>query len=185
MDREKLSSACAAIEAFFTAEERAIMKRSDWRHNGQTFYERVEGYVLGLIETLEDEIENPDPPDEDQTGPTDDIHSSDEDWWWLAVNGPSCAACGFPAQLERLKVRPVSEQMIGFRTREEQVEQRGAIISAILSGSQQEDRETIEEKRRLAVEMTQLAQELFPQDCVRLMRQAQMAISAIDGLDRP
>lgn len=67
----------------------------------------------------------------------------------------------------------------------EVIEQRGAIISAILSGSQPEDRETIEEKRRLAVEMTQLAQELFPQDCVRLMRQAQMAISAIDGLDRP
>lgn len=130
MDREKLSSACAAIEAFFTDEERAIMERSGWRHNGQTFYERVEGYVLGLIETLEDEIENPDLPDEDQTGPNDDIHSSDEDWWWLAVNGPSCAACGFPAQVERLKVQPVPEQMIGFRTREEQVAAQKFLITA-------------------------------------------------------
>lgn len=65
MDREKLASACAAIEVFFTAEERASMERSDWRHNGQTFYERVEGHVLGVIESLEVEIENPDALDED------------------------------------------------------------------------------------------------------------------------
>jgi hypothetical protein len=117
MDREKLASACAAIEAFFTAEERAIMEHS-------------EGYVLGVIESLGDEIENPDPSDEDQPGPTDDIHSSPEDWWWLAVNGPSCAACGFPVQAERLKVQPVPEQMIGFRTREEQFAAQKFLITA-------------------------------------------------------
>lgn len=73
MDQEKLSAACAAIEAFFTEEEKARMEDSDWRCEGQTFYERVEGYVLGVIETLEDEMENPDPPDEE------DDESADED----------------------------------------------------------------------------------------------------------
>lgn len=130
MDREKLASACAAIEAFFTAEQMAIMGRSDWRLNGQTFSERVEGHVLDLIEALEDEIENPDLPDEDHPGPTNDIDSSHEGWWWLAVNGPSCAACGFPVQAEHLKVRPVPEQMIGFRTREEQLATQKFLLTA-------------------------------------------------------
>lgn len=129
MDREKMASICAAIEAFFTA-ERAIMERSDWRYSGQTFCERVEGRVLGVIESLEDEIENPDPPDEDQPDPTDDIHSSQKDWWWLAVNGPSCAACGFPAEADLLEVRPVPEQLIGFRTREEQLAVQKFLITA-------------------------------------------------------
>ena len=88
MDHEKLSAACAAIEAFFTAEERASMEHSDWRCEGQTFSERVEGHVLGVIESLEAEIENPDAPTEDdQPDSTDDIESSQDSWWWLAVNG--------------------------------------------------------------------------------------------------
>ena len=56
--------------------------------------------------------------------------SSDKQWWWLAVNGPSCAACGFPVQAERLKVRPVPEQMIGFRSREEQLVALKFLITA-------------------------------------------------------
>ena len=131
MDHEKLSAACAAIEAFFTAEERASMEHSDWRCEGQTFSERVEGHVLGVIESLEAEIENPDAPTEDdQPDSTDDIESSQDSWWWLAVNGPSCAACGFPAQAELLEVRPVPEQLIGFRTREEQLAAQKFLITA-------------------------------------------------------
>lgn len=57
MDHEKLSAACAAIAAFFSEDEIAKMENSDWRSEGQTFYERVEGYVLGVIESLEDEID--------------------------------------------------------------------------------------------------------------------------------
>lgn len=67
----------------------------------------------------------------------------------------------------------------------EVLEQRGAIISAILSGSQPEDRDTLEEKRRLAVEMTQLAQDLFPQDYIRLMRQAHIAKTLLMGRGMP
>ena len=149
MDHQKLSAACAAVEAFFTEEEKAKMENSDWRCEGQTFYERIEGYVLGVIETLEDEMENPDLPDEeddesaddeienpdaptedDQPDSTDDIESSQDSWWWLAVNGPSCAACGFPAQAELLEVRPVPEQLIGFRTREEQLAAQKFLITA-------------------------------------------------------
>jgi hypothetical protein len=72
MDHAKLSAACAAIAAFFTEEEQSKMEDSNWRCEGQMFYERVEAYVLGVIETLEDEMENPDPPDEEDDESTDD-----------------------------------------------------------------------------------------------------------------
>jgi hypothetical protein len=47
--------------------------------------------------------------------------SSDKQWWWLAVNGPSCTACGFPIRPDQFEVCPVPEQLIGIRTREEQL----------------------------------------------------------------
>ena len=74
MDREKLSAACAAIEAFFTEEEIANMDKSDWRYEGQTFCERVEAWVLSVIDTLEEEMQNPDEPEEDTE---DDDESND------------------------------------------------------------------------------------------------------------
>ena len=58
---------------------------------------------------------------------------SKSEWWWLAVNGPSCAACCFPAQAEVLKVCPVPEQLIGFRTREEQLAAQKFLITAPLN----------------------------------------------------
>lgn len=130
MDHVKFGFACAAIEAFFTEVEKVRTEQSDWRYNGQTFGERVEGHVLGVIESLMDEIENPDPSKEDQSTPTDDSQSNQDGWWWLAVNGPSCAACGFPTQADRLEVSPVPEQLIGFRTREEQLAAQKLLITA-------------------------------------------------------
>ena len=68
----------------------------------------------------------------------------------------------------------------------EVLEQRAAIINAILSGSRPNDVGTLEEnKLRLAGELMQLAQELFPQDYVRMMRQAQSNTSVLMGHDTP
>lgn len=79
----------------------------------------------------------------------------------------------------------VTSKSLKVRRLVEVFEQRGAIISATLSGSPPQNRDTTEETRRLAVEMTQLAQELFPQDYVRLMRQAQIASTLLMGCRRP
>jgi len=72
---------------------------------------------------------------EGQSGPTED--SEEDEWWWLAVNGASCAANGFPARLEDLNVSPVPEQLIGFRTREEQLEIQQFLLTAPIADVQQ------------------------------------------------
>lgn len=56
--------------------------------------------------------------------------SSDKQWWWLAVNGPSCTACGFPIRPDQFEVCPVPEQLIGFRTREEQLAAQKFLLTA-------------------------------------------------------
>jgi hypothetical protein len=51
-----------------------------------------------------------------------DESSSDEKrrWWWIAINGASCAASSFPLPAT-VRVIPTPEQLLGFRTREEQM----------------------------------------------------------------
>jgi hypothetical protein len=56
--------------------------------------------------------------------------SSEVEWWWLAVNGASCAASLVQARAADLEVAPVPEQMIGFRTREEQTEVQQFLLKA-------------------------------------------------------
>lgn len=51
-------------------------------------------------------------------------------WWWVAVNGASCAACFVQARAEDLEVAPIPEQLIGFRTREEQLEIQQFLLTA-------------------------------------------------------
>ncbi len=63
-----------------------------------------------------------------QSGPSDD--SEEDEWWWLAVNGASCAACFVQARAADLEVAPVPEQLIGFRTREEQLEIQQFLLTA-------------------------------------------------------
>ena len=126
MDHEKLSAACAAIEAFFSEDEKAKMGHSDWRHNGQTFYERVEGCVLGVIGSLENEMENPDPPDEEDNFSVDEgfiILSEDEfeklyplivnhlnpNASWSVGNGRGCLFETFGDELEFVKSQDPSK----------------------------------------------------------------------------
>lgn len=47
---------------------------------------------------------------------------SGDKWWWLAVNGASCAACFLQVRAEELEVTPVPEQLIGLPTRQKQLE---------------------------------------------------------------
>lgn len=61
---------------------------------------------------------------------SDSEQLSGDEWWWLAVNGASCAACFFPARVDDLEVSPVPEQLIGFRTREEQLEIQQFFLTA-------------------------------------------------------
>jgi hypothetical protein len=42
-----------------------------------------------------------------------------QEYWWLAVNGSSVAACFLPAP-RTIRARPTPEHLIGFPTREEQ-----------------------------------------------------------------
>jgi hypothetical protein len=43
--------------------------------------------------------------------------SSGDSWWWLAINGASCAACFFPVRAADLVVSPIPQELIGFHTR--------------------------------------------------------------------
>jgi hypothetical protein len=63
-----------------------------------------------------------------QKEPCQDFGESE--WWWLAVNGASVAGCFFPARASELKVTPVPERLIGFRTQAEQLEIQQFLLSA-------------------------------------------------------
>ena len=54
------------------------------------------------------------------------------EWWWIAINGASCAACSAPAP-ESVVVAPVPEQLIGFKTRDEQLESQRFLLTAPIS----------------------------------------------------
>jgi len=72
---------------------------------------------------------------------TEDIGSASEDggnkdrvnpkdsWWWLAVNGASCAASSAPLP-SNIIVSPTPEQLLGFRTREDQVAAQKLLLTA-------------------------------------------------------
>ena len=61
---------------------------------------------------------------------SDSEQLSGDEWWWLAVNGASCAACFGQARAEDLEVTPVPEQLIGFRTRKKQLEIQQFLLTA-------------------------------------------------------
>jgi hypothetical protein len=70
-----------------------------------------------------------------QSGASED--SEDDEWWWLAVNGGSYAACFVQARAADLEVAPVPEQLIGFRTREKQLEIQQFLLTAPMDDVQQ------------------------------------------------
>lgn len=51
-------------------------------------------------------------------------------YFWLAVNGASCAASGLLALPTTLQVRPTPEQLLGFKTREEQLATQKFLLTA-------------------------------------------------------
>lgn len=55
--------------------------------------------------------------------------SPGEQFYWLAINGASCAASVVPLPLS-VRARPTPEQLIGFRTREEQLAIQKFLITA-------------------------------------------------------
>lgn|GEM_PF-5034765 len=61
---------------------------------------------------------------------SDSEQLSADEWWWLAVNRASCAACVVQLRAEGVAASPVPEQLIGFRTREEQLEIQQFLITA-------------------------------------------------------
>ena len=54
---------------------------------------------------------------------------SDEQFYWLAVNGSSCAASAVPMP-PSVVVRPTPEQLIGFRSRSEQLATQRFLLTA-------------------------------------------------------
>jgi hypothetical protein len=50
------------------------------------------------------------------------------DYWWLAVNGASVAACSFPSTKDKIACHPTPEQLIGFPTQQEQAEARRFLL---------------------------------------------------------
>lgn len=50
-----------------------------------------------------------------------------DDWWWIAMNGPSCAASPF-GSIDVPAVVPTPEQLIGYRTQEEQLAAQQLIL---------------------------------------------------------
>src|SRR5262245_26196852 len=47
-------------------------------------------------------------------------YDADAVWWWLALNGPSCAASALSFLAKGLEVSPVRQQLIGVPTQAEQ-----------------------------------------------------------------
>jgi hypothetical protein len=53
-------------------------------------------------------------------------------WWWIAINGPSCAASSVPLPIS-VVVSPIPEHLLGFRTREEQMTTLRFLLNARLA----------------------------------------------------
>ena len=62
---------------------------------------------------------------------TDDP-TPEAEWWWLAVNGPSCAASMVPLP-STVTISPTPEQLLGFRTQGEQLAAQRLLIFAPVS----------------------------------------------------
>ena len=61
-------------------------------------------------------------------GDTDTLNN----WWWLAINGASCTASPV-AMPPNLNVSPTPEQLMGFRTRQEQLSAQKLMLNAPIS----------------------------------------------------
>jgi hypothetical protein len=51
-----------------------------------------------------------------------------QEWWWLAINGSSCAACFMATPA--MTVSPTPELLVGFSTRDEQLRTQKFLLTA-------------------------------------------------------
>lgn len=107
--------------------ERAGPRRLIWSFTGDTCdYRQREGQpdepeARAVAATVLESARQPDDAKDEGNGR--------ELYWWLAVNGSSCAASGLPLP-QTLKVHPTPEQLIGFRTREEHLKTQRFLLNA-------------------------------------------------------
>lgn len=55
---------------------------------------------------------------------------SNEVYYWLAINGASCSASGAVPLPRTLRVYPTPEQLIGYKTRDEQLTAQRFLLTA-------------------------------------------------------
>jgi len=57
-------------------------------------------------------------------------YSESREYYWLAVNGAAVAACPLPTTTEKIRCVPTPEQLIGFPTQKEQLENQHFLLTA-------------------------------------------------------
>ncbi len=114
-----------------SAQYRVSQDHLEFRYEGQEAWDRrriLDAFQDGdLIRYTCDngpESEGPYVVVRPQTAP-----QQDEEFYWLAINGASCAASSVPLR-PTLQVHPTPEQLIGFRTRDEQLSVQQFLLSA-------------------------------------------------------
>lgn len=55
---------------------------------------------------------------------------NEKEFWWVAINGPSAALCGFPARPSEILCSPRPGQLIGFPTMREAREAQKFMLEA-------------------------------------------------------
>ncbi len=114
-----------------TAEYRVLQDHLEFRYEGLEAWDRrriLDSFLDGdLIRYTCD-----DGPDSE--GPyivirPDAIPNSDEQFFWLAINGASVAASGVPMPMT-VRVQPTPDQLIGIRTRDAQLAAQQFLLTA-------------------------------------------------------
>jgi hypothetical protein len=68
-------------------------------------------------------------------------------YWWLAINGASCAASPFPLP-DHVVVRPTPERLLGYRTQKEQLDDQHRFLHHPLDSVRNYVRQTLPRKVR-------------------------------------
>lgn len=113
------------------AEYRVDSDHLEFRYEGEEVWDRrrildafQDGDLIRYTYDNGSESEGPYVVVRPQTAP-----QQNEEFYWLAINGASCAASSVPLR-PTLQVHPTPEQLIGFRTRDEQLSVQQFLLSA-------------------------------------------------------
>src|SRR5437868_4028869 len=52
-----------------------------------------------------------------------------DDYYWIAINGRTCAASAIPMRNDGFRVSPTPEQLVGFPTRREQLQAQEYLLT--------------------------------------------------------